>query len=60
MMYINSAGNPLIYSLTSTKFKKAFKNTIRLRRRAQTTDVTSNKQLNLRTHKHMQGIIFFS
>ncbi|XP_060570534.1 cholecystokinin receptor type A-like [Ruditapes philippinarum] len=56
MMYINSAGNPLIYSLTSTKFKKAFKNTIRLRRRAQTTDVTSNKQLNLRTHKHMQEL----
>lgn len=25
MLYVNSAGNPVIYSLTSTKFKRAFK-----------------------------------
>ena len=29
MMYINSAGNPIIYSLTSTKFKAAFKRVLR-------------------------------
>ena len=29
MMYINSAGNPVIYSLTSTKFKAAFKRVLR-------------------------------
>lgn len=29
MVYINSAGNPIIYSLTSTKFKRAFSKLLR-------------------------------
>ncbi|XP_045190876.2 QRFP-like peptide receptor [Mercenaria mercenaria] len=43
LMYINSAGNPIIYSLTSTKFKSAFKRVLRRNNNFQTGGVTSTK-----------------
>lgn len=41
LMYLNSAGNPIIYSLTSTKFKVAFKRVLQRQRRF--TGVTSTR-----------------
>ena len=43
LMYINSAGNPIIYSLTSTKFKNAFKRILVRQRRNPDGGVTSTK-----------------
>ncbi|XP_060562096.1 QRFP-like peptide receptor [Ruditapes philippinarum] len=43
LMYINSAGNPIIYSLTSTKFKTAFKRVLRRNRRYPQCGVASTR-----------------
>ncbi|XP_060562101.1 QRFP-like peptide receptor [Ruditapes philippinarum] len=43
LMYINSAGNPIIYSLTSTKFKTAFKRVLGRNRRYPQYGVASTK-----------------
>ena len=47
MMYLNSSCNPIVYSLTSSKFKKAFRMVLHRRNREWRTTVsrTSNRKL---------------
>ena len=40
MMYLNSAVNPLIYNLTSRKFRAAFRNVLQRRRSSRSTSVS--------------------
>ncbi|XP_045188440.2 QRFP-like peptide receptor [Mercenaria mercenaria] len=55
LMYINSAGNPIIYSLTSTKFKSAFKRVLGRRNSFPQGSVTSTKYIFKRVNNNRRG-----
>ena len=49
IMYLNSSTNPLIYSLTSTKFKLAYKRVLQRRSSPRTSAKRDYQQLHLAT-----------
>jgi hypothetical protein len=54
MMYLNSAGNPVIYSLTSSKFKMAFTRVLR-RQDSQRNTATMSTRYNIHDNSNKPG-----
>ena len=50
MFYLNSAGNPILYNVFSTRFRRAFR--LLCVSRKSHTNVTSNSTLTRHSHKH--------